>query len=171
MTRYTWQDMGYKSASWRQTFCCCGSGWPPDWTVSDPPNRIPECELRTDVSQQPYLELNFENTFSDHAPRVYGRVLSTSASYSGGPRFMSRPETGYTDWAFSWFSSAPPGKFQDITLRQATTASFHIILAAYFHILLSNSLFTDYYIMKRFYFEILQTSINKTRINRSAFPV
>jgi hypothetical protein len=36
-----------------------------------------------------------------------GRVVRTPVSYTGGPEFKSRPETGYPDWKFS---SVPPGK-------------------------------------------------------------
>jgi hypothetical protein len=39
------------------------------------------------------------------------------------------PNTSYPDCDFSWFSSAPAGKWQDSrpTLNYATTASFHIL--------------------------------------------
>jgi hypothetical protein len=44
-----------------------------------------------------------------------GRVVSTPASYSGGPGF--KPQTGYLDWDFSWFFSVPPGKWRNSTLK------------------------------------------------------
>lgn len=44
-------------------------------------------------------------------------------------------ETGYTDKSLSLSSSLPPCKFQDNTLKQATTTTFHI---------LSNSFFINY---------------------------
>jgi hypothetical protein len=43
------------------------------------------------------------------------------------------PNTSYPDRGVSWFYSAPPDKYQDSALNQATTVSFHI---------LSNSSFT-----------------------------
>jgi hypothetical protein len=31
-------------------------------------------------------------------------------SYSEGPRFKIRPESGYPHWGYSWLSSLPVGK-------------------------------------------------------------
>jgi hypothetical protein len=39
-------------------------------------------------------------------------------------------ETCSGNWTDSWSPSAPPVKFRDITLNQATTASFHILSAS-----------------------------------------
>jgi hypothetical protein len=41
------------------------------------------------------------------------QVVSTSASYSGGPDW----NPGYPDWGLSWFSSVCPGKCQNSTLN------------------------------------------------------
>jgi hypothetical protein len=46
-----------------------------------------------------------------------GRVVSTPASYSEGPVSNLDPESGYPDLGISWFSSVPPGKFRDSTLK------------------------------------------------------
>lgn len=58
---------------------------------------------------------------ADATPR---KLVQTSDLYSEGPWYVSRQ--GYR-LRFSVFSSAPPGDWQDNTLKQATTASLHII--------------------------------------------
>jgi hypothetical protein len=55
------------------------------------------------------------------------------------------PKTGYLYCGFSWFSSVPPGKCWDITLKQAMADSFHILsnsLSSYHSSLYSLSLLT-----------------------------
>jgi hypothetical protein len=46
-----------------------------------------------------------------------GRVVRTPASYSGGPGLNLGLEIGYTDWEILWFSSVPPGKYLNVTLK------------------------------------------------------
>jgi hypothetical protein len=46
-----------------------------------------------------------------------GHVVNTPPSYSGDPGSNLGPETGYPDWGFLYFSSVPPGKFWNSTLK------------------------------------------------------
>jgi hypothetical protein len=47
----------------------------------------------------------------------HGRVVNSPASYLGGPRFKFRPGDRLSWLRFSWFSSVPPGKCRDSTLK------------------------------------------------------
>jgi hypothetical protein len=55
-----------------------------------------------------------KNYFSKTLPNF---VVSTPGSYSGGPGFKSRLGTGYPDLCFSRFSSVPPCKCRNSTLK------------------------------------------------------
>jgi hypothetical protein len=63
------------------------------------------------------------------------RLISIPVSCSAGPVFTSRSLDWHPGWDFSWFSSFPPGIFQNSALNWSMTASFLII---------SNSLFINY---------------------------
>jgi hypothetical protein len=68
-------------------------------------------------------------------------MINIPASYMGDPRVKSGPRDRLPWLRFSWFSSVPPGEFQDSTLKSGQTASFQI---------LSNSSFTYHPIIRRY---------------------
>ena len=48
-----------------------------------------------------------------------------SSLFPEDTQFETRPYTDNHKWGFTWFSSVPPLKSQDITSNWDTTASFH----------------------------------------------
>jgi hypothetical protein len=70
-----------------------------------------------------FFGLTFDTVVS---PNVVVKWFNTPASYSGGPAFKSRPQIGYSDWRFSWFSLVPPQEYQKIRPRPLPSKSFPI---------------------------------------------
>jgi hypothetical protein len=59
--------------------------------------------------------LNLSDYFESFRTERCGRVVGTSASYSGDPGLESRP--GVRLSSLWWVYSAPPGKYRDSTLN------------------------------------------------------
>jgi hypothetical protein len=78
-----------------------------------------QAETHTTLQITPESEgtvTSFECLHSVNGTECRDGVASTPSSYSGGPRFKSRPETSYPD-CYSWFSTVHPGKCRDRTLN------------------------------------------------------
>jgi hypothetical protein len=63
------------------------------------------------------MKRNVTNSLCKCHTELCGQVLNTPALYLGGPRLKSWPGDWLPDFSFSWFSSVPPGKYQDSTLN------------------------------------------------------
>jgi hypothetical protein len=64
------------------------------------------------------MSSSFDNTLPRPSSTEHCFSVNTRASYSGGH--------GYADWGSSRYSSVPPGKCRDITLKLDTTVSCHV---------------------------------------------
>jgi hypothetical protein len=59
-------------------------------------------------------------------------VLRTFVSAVGILGSSDGPETSHLEYIHSWFSSALPGKYRDIYLKYAPTASAHVLSKSLF---------------------------------------